>query len=724
MERATLRPASGQVQDGYYDGDEASYRDLAVPAAERIWQIVNNNKLLIVGIVMAILIIGVVATLLMTPKYEAGARIEISRIETNVTAVEGVETQDQTLDAQYYETQYELLRARSLAEQVLREGDLATDDRFLETFGFDVAEQPTETQVVATLLENISISPVGSSNLVDVRFKSPDPAISARIANLWAQEYIASSLARRFGATNEARSFLEGRLGQLRERLEDAERELITYAAKRNLFTIDVPESGSSGDTASQTLVASDLQALNAALATATADRIAAQSAVSASRTAPSAEDALVTQPLRQRRAELAAERANLRTTAGEEYPTVQALTQQISQLDQEIARAETRSGASVTARFEQAAQTEARLRDRVNELRTEFVGQRQDSVQYNILQREVDTNRALYNSILQRYREIGVAGVGENNITIVDAAEVPSVPVEPSLPRNILLSLLIGGAAAGGIILLREKLDQSLRDPAEVSEILGIPLLGSIPKVLPAEISDAIQSKHSEMYEAYFNLFTNLGFLSKDGVPRTIMMGSTRPAEGKSLSSVTLANILAERGKRVLLLDADMRHSGLSKYLEVSGGKGLSNVLRGEEGWSNMIQVASPYSFDVLPSGRQPPNAAELLAGDQFASFIEQLQESYDHVLVDGPPVLGLADAPLIASAVDGVVVIIEANSGKLRMISQALDRLERGGGKVFGAVVTKLDQRNQTYGYGYGYGYGYSYGDKEAHSEDTKVS
>lgn len=719
MER---KPSNRMVRpdyDEYYEDEPNSLRDMGVPAAERVWQTVKNNKLLIAALVTISLVVGVVATLLMTPKYQASARIEISRVQGNVTAVEGVETQDQVLDAQYYETQYELLRSRTLAEQVVREAGLASDENFLEAFEIEELDASPERQLASVLLDNVSIGPVGTSNLVDISFKSPDPAVSARIANVWAQEYIATNLARRFGATTEARQFLEGRLEQLRERLETAERELITYAAERNLFTVDAPEDGSSDDTAAQTLVASDLQALNAALAQATTERIAAQSALSASTTALSSEDAMVVQPLRQRRAELAAERASLRATAGEDYPTVRALTDQVNQLDQEIARAEARSGSSVRARYQQAAETEARLRERVNELREEFVGQRRDSVQYNILQREVDTNRALYNSILQRYREIGVAGVGENNIAIVDAAEVPLFPVEPNLLRNLLLSLLIGGALAGGIILLREKLDQSLRDPAEVPEILGVPLLGSIPRVPLDEVVTSIESKHSELYEAYFNLFTNLGFLSEQGVPKLLMMGSTRPAEGKSLTSVALANILAERGKRVLLLDADMRHSGLSKYLEVSGGKGLSNYLRGEEEWREMVQTGAPFGFDVLPAGRQPPNAAELLAGDRFAQFLQTLGQSYDHVLVDGPPVLGLADAPLIASAVDGVVMVIEANSGKLRMIAQSLDRLERGGGKVFGAVVTKLDERNQSYGYGYGYGYGYSYGDNKPQAE-----
>jgi len=705
-----------------FDDHQPAIRNLSVPPLEQIWQTIKNNKLLIGSLLIASLLIGLIITLLMTPMYKATTRIEISRAKENVTSVEGVDTSDKVLDLQYYQTQYELLSSRSLAEQVIRKSNLTSNKRFLKAYDIEVLPDDPEKFIASILLANVSIKPIETSNLVDIEYTSADPVVSSGIANAWAREYIASNLNRRFGATSEGRKFLEGRLAQLRERLENAERDLINYAARRNLFTIDIPKEGNSDTTASQTLVASDLQALNDALTNATTARLAAQSALRAAGNPTNPADAAAIQPLRQKRAELAAERARLRATAGDEYPSVIALTDQVTQLDREISSAESRLGSDVKARYLQAAELENRLRLRVDELRKEFVQQRRDSVQYNILQREVDTNRALYNAILQRYREIGVAGVGENNISVVDSAEVPDSPSSPNLPLNLLLSLLIGAASAGGIILLRERLDQSVREPAEVPELLGVPLLGSIPFVGGRGIDRALSKKDSELYEAYVNLCTNLGFLSDQGVPKLIMVGSSRPAEGKSLSSVALANVLTERGKRVLLLDADMRNSGVFKYLEIQNNrKGLSNLLSGEKLSPDMIGKGTPFSFDILSAGRRPPNAAELLTGERFATLLQTLATSYDHVVIDGPPVLGLADAPLIAAAVDGVVMVIEANHGKIRLIAQALNRLEHGGGKIFGAIVTKLDQRNTTYGYGSDYGYGYSYGDKEQPDEET---
>ena len=723
MQRYIRGRQSAELVDDSY-AQSASVRGGAIPAVERLWQLVKNYKFLILGLIVSSLLIGLLATFLATPKYASTARVEISRVDGNVTSVEGVATEDAVRDAQYYQTQYELLRARSLAERVVREKNLAQDERFLAAFEIDKLPRNPEAALASLLLANIGVEPVGSSNLVDISFTSPNPEVSAQLANAWAEAFIAANMDRRFGATIEARNFLEQRLAELRTRLENAERELITYAVDQDLFTIQTPTTGENGTVAAQTLVASDLLALNTALASATTARIAAESALQAGGVAGALDDATL-QPLRQQRAVLSAQRAQLRSTAGERYPAVEALTAQIAQLDDEIAREGRRAGTAVRAalgaRQREASDQEQRLRQTVNDLRTQLVDQRRDGVQQAILQREVDTNSSLYNALLQRYREIGVAGVGENNIAVVDMARPKGVPTEPSLPRNLVLSLLIGLAAGAAFIFLRGQFDQSIRDPAELSDALGLALLGSIPRVKEDTIGDALLNTHSQIYESYFSLFTNLNFLTQRGLPKNLMISSSRPGEGKSMSSVALAQIVASRGNRVLLVDADMRNSGMGKYIELRKGKGLSDYLSGNDNWSEMIQTVTPFAFDVLGSGHRPPSAAELLAGGRFAELLSVLEGRYDYVIVDGPPVLGLADAPLIASAVEGVVLVVEANSGKVRMIAQSIERLEQGGAVLFGGLVTKLDQRNSSYGYGNGYGYGYGYGTDENKAEGS---
>lgn len=712
-----LNPYAARPLD---QGAEAGFRlrDRAVPVVEYYWQVAKNNRVLIGAILVLALALGVLATMLATPQYHATTRVEISRADENITNVEAVEADETTSDEQFFETQYALLQARSLAERVVRAARLPQDAAFIRAHDVEVARGETpESALSKVLLDNIEIDPVANSSLVDISYRSPDPNVAARIANTWADAFIDATLDRRFGATIEARQFLEQRLADLKTRLEESERALIAYAAEEDLFPIERTVStneGGSEETVSQTLVAADLQALNTALAQATADRISAQAAL---RTSGSAADELVRAelaPVRQKRAELVAQRAQLLTQFGEQYPSVLALTGQIQGLDAEIARGERRGGRGLTAQLQEAQERESRLRAQVDQLRGQFVGQRQASVQYNILQREVDTNRELYNALLQRYREIGVAGVGENNISVVDVARTPVDPSSPSLVRNLLLALLLGAGAAAGIVFIREQIDQSIRDPDIVPRRLGVPLVGVVPRVKEEDIVAAIEERSSELFEAYFSFYTNLTFLSERGVPRTLLLTSSRPAEGKSISAVALAKILGMQGKQVVLLDADMRHSGLSKYIGKRSRLGLSNFLAGDNEWRPMIGRFGTWGFDILGSGKRPPNAAQLLATGRYGELIRQLGEAYDHVVIDGPPVLGLADAPLIASAADAVVMVMEANAGRLRAIAGAVERLENAGAKVAGALVTKLDDRNASYGYGYGYGYGLGYGER----------
>jgi len=697
-------------------------RDRAIPVVEYYWQAAKNNRLLIALIVSAALVVGVLITFLATPEFRATNRIEISRADENITNVEGLEA-DLIRDQQYFETQYALLKARSLAERVVRAARLTQDKAFIEAH--DVVAPPGKTvdaTIAEILLDNIQIAPVQNSNLVDITFVSPNPAVAARIANAWTEGYVDANLDRRFGATIEARQFLEQRLAELKQRLEESERSLISYAAEQDLFPIErTVGEGSSQQTVSQTLVASDLEALNTELGKATADRIAAQAAL---RTAGSSADIQASNelaPLRQKRAELVAQRAQMLTQFGEKYPAVAALSGQIQGLEAEIARGERRGGSGLQAAYQEAVEREARLRDQVNALRGQFVGQRQASVQYNILQREVDTNRELYNALLQRYREIGVAGVGENNISIVDAARAPSAPFRPSLVRNLLLALIAGAALAAGVVFVREQIDESIRDPDIVPRRLGTPLLGTVPRVNDDNILAALRERSSELFEAYFSFYTSLTFLGDRGVPKCLFLTSSRPEEGKSISSLAIASILGLQRKKVLLLDADMRHSGLSKYLETRKRPGLSNYLSGDDDWRAMVAHLDDWNVDHLGSGKIPPNAGQLLASNRYASLMQHLGQAYDHVVIDGPPVLGLADAPLIASSADAVVMVMEANSGSLRMIGGALERLEKGGAPIAGALVTKLDDRNASYGYGREYGYGYGYGKRGDEAQDV---
>lgn len=697
---------------------------LNVDLIERYWQELRRRRWLVAAIMLCCVAAGLAATLLMTPVYTATTRIEIARSQENVTNVEALQAEDSGQGLEFYQTQYSLLATRSLALRVARELNLADDPAFAASYnlnqtGAQTSQQQRMERAADILLNGIDIAPIRGSALVDIHFTSPDPALSAKIADEWAQQYIATSIDRRFASTAGARKYLEQQLASLREKLEKSESELVNYASDKRIIALSTSEGADGVTRTERTLVASDLEGLSAQLTAATAARIAAESAMRAGSGATA--DMLgnsAINGLRQERALIAAQYAKMLEQFEPGYPAAQALKSQLDALDSAIRQEESRAGSSLQRNYREAAAREGQLRAKVEGLKGQMISQRRDSIQYAIYQREVDTNRELYDSLLQRYKEIGVAGVGSTNIAVVDRAEIPAGPSSPSLVLNVLLGLGAGLAISALTLFVSEMFDQTVRDPGDVSGIFGLPLLGAIPRVREAAFQDLVRDHRSDVVEAYLSTKTSLSFLTSHGVPRTFLVTSTGPNEGKSVSAAALAEILARAGKNVVLVDGDMRNPSVGGLFGLEQEVGLSNYLAGQGNIEEIITATSTANLDVICAGPMPPNAAELLGGPRIHYLLQMLSQHYDHVLVDSPPVMGLADAPLLSTAVDGVVFTIEANRFKMRVIKTAVERLHSASAHMLGTIVTKIDRHSAAYGYGYNYGYGYGR-DADAHPE-----
>jgi polysaccharide biosynthesis transport protein len=703
----------------YPEGEYAS----GLPVLEQALAALFNHRYWVMGIVAGAVLLGLIATFLATPQYTSTARIEVLPDSPVATSVEGERERGLINELAFYNTQYSLLESRTLAERVVRAGNLLSDKDFVSAFKLDSAEndmtrserQDLANRAARALLDRLTVAPVRTSSLVDISFSTPSPQLSAKLADLWVTQFIQSNTDRRFAATSDARKYLETRLGALRKNLEASESALINYATTKGIVTISA-QTDAAGKTQSETLVASDIAEVSKSLARAREIRIAAESELSNTLTGSGQVNAPTISGLRQRRAEVEAELARLRTSFEEDYPSIVSLRAQLENLDRSIASETGRSTQGNRQAFNSAVERERDLQAELDRLTAQYGGQQRDSIQLAILQREVDSNRQLYDGLLQRYKEIGVAGVGTNSISLVDRAKAASSPSSPNLKMNLALALLAGLGIAAGVVFLLEKIDSSVRDPQDVATRFNLPLLGAIPELLDQEVADAVIDKKSSIYEAYFSVMTNLSFLTEHGAPRSIMLTSSRPKEGKSNSALSLATVLAATGKSVILVDADVRNPSLNRYLHLPNERGLSHYLAGDDDVDTMIGTLPKFGFSILTAGRTPPNAAELLGSDRFGALIELLLKRYDHVLVDSPPLLGLADAPLIARRVEGVVFTIEANSTKNRTIATSLNRLRMSGARLFGALVTKVGAKNQIYGYGYGYGYGYQYGSDKA--------
>ena len=696
------------------------------PLLLEYWQIALRWKWLIAAIISASVIAGLILSLLMTPQYSATARLEVSREQKNITNVQGLETAEAGRNQEFYNTQWALLEARSLAERVAREMRLADNEAFFAAHGEtpegrDGAESGSavrrerEKQAVDLLLRHVSISPVRGAALVDVGYTSASPDLSAQIANAWTQQFIVANMQRRFASTSDARNFLEQRLNDLRGKLEKSERDAVNFAARKGIVQVSRNPDSGAGKSGDLTLAGMDLSLLNVELAKATAQRIAAESRLNISSRGATAE-ALASQALaslRAKRAEYAADYAKMLVQFEPEYAPAIALKEQINVLDQTIAREEGRIGGARSGEYSEALKRERDLRDRVETLKGRLAEEDRDGIQYQIYMREADTNRQLYEALLQRYKEIGVAGVAANNIAIVDVAKPPTIPSSPNLLLNVALALIAGIGLAGLTTLALNQIDEGLRNPADVNRAIQLPLLGSVPETEDGSVIELLRDPKTALSEAYFSIQSNIAFSTDHGVPRSLMVTSTRPAEGKSTTSFALATILARSGRRVLLIDADMRSPSLASFVGLPNDRGLSNYLAGEDDWQNLLHPNVAGMPAYMLAGPSPPSAAELLSTDRLSRLIDLLDERFDHVVVDSPPILGLADAPLLSRAVEGVVFVVEADGVPVRGIRSALQRLHAAHGRIFGVVLTKLQQRHA--GYGYGYGYGYRYGQEE---------
>lgn len=702
----------------------------ALPLALEYLRIAKRWKFVIGGTIVGFVLAGLIITLLMTPKFTASTQVEIARESNKIVNLQGVEQEASDADQEFYQTQYGLLRSQSLAERVVTKLKLSDDPKFFEMFGIDPsargiktaedgrfvpADRTLRTRVAAEeLLKNVDVSPIRLSRLVNVSVTTPDADLSARIANAWAANFIQATLQRRYDASSYARTFLENRLGQLRQRLEDSERQLVAYATDQRI--INLPTTGGPSDSrAERSIVAENLASLNAELSKATAERIKAQARYDQLRGRAGASTEALENPaintMRSRRAELASEYQKLTSQFEADYPPVRAMRSQLAQLDRSIAREESRVSGSIGSEYQGALEREQELSSQVEELKAGLLNLRRRSIQYNIYQREVDTNRALYDGLLQRYKEIGITGgVGVNNIAIVDAASKPDRRSSPKLLLNMLLSVVLGTIAGAGLALLLEHVDESIMDPDEVRQRLGISLLGTIPRTEDGEPTRALDDRKSPLFDAYLAVQANLRFVTEHGVPSTLSVTSTRPAEGKSVTALSLATMLARSGRRVVLVDGDMRSPSVHHLLSVGHDRGLSNYLAGDDTIDNLLIPSERYGFTAMTAGPLPPNAAELLTSDRLTTLLARLLERFDHVVIDSPPVMGLADAPLIGNRVEAVIYVIESHGIRSRQVRTALARLGDSGARVIGAVLTKFEARRANLGYEYGYDYGRS--------------
>lgn len=697
----------------------------------RLLYSVRRNLWWIGAIMVAALACGIIATLLMTPRYIATSRVLIEQqadqIIENKDAPPAAAYQDAD---RFLQTQLDVIRSRALAAKVVDEGRFAQDPAFFEAVD---APMPDETDLdhqykgaeglkrlrrdtaIEALQRNLSVSLPADSRLVTIGFSGSNAAYAAKVANLVAESYISSNLARKFDSSSYARDYLAQQLEQARIRLEQSERDLNQYSRAAGL--VRVQGQGQNADKEATLSVTNDtLVQINSAASQATAERIAAEDRwnsvkSSAVMTIPQVLQNPAVQALIRQRSEVEMQLAQEASRHLGGHPTVTALQAQVTRLNKQIEAVGQSIKSSLRLEYAAARDKEASLQRQVVDLRSAALSEQDRGVQYNILKRVAETNRSLYDTLLARHNELNAtAGATSNNVSLVDRAEVPRLPASPKLVLNLALALFIGGLCSVIFVFVREHFDDAIRAPEDVERKLAVPLLGLVPQITQGDVKEELEDPKSSVSEAYNSLIANLRYAGANGFPKVLTITSSRPGEGKSTTSIAIAERLAVLGRRVLLIDSDLRRPKIHTLLNLPKKPGLTAVLTGEEAIEDALIATAIPNLHAVTALPVPVNPSVLLGNGRIEEVLEFCRSRFDQVIIDSPPMLGLSDAAALSVAADATLLIVDATQSQRGAIKSTLRRLNLVHASVVGALLTKFDPKAAGNASGY---YGYEYYD-----------
>ncbi|QYJ06692.1 GumC family protein [Qipengyuania flava] len=695
---------------------------------------VRRHLWMALAIVGACVALALVSTLLDTPRYTAQTSVQINDQSDEVLGSDFEQSNasapsDWDID-RFLNTQLGILTSRGLAERVVDRLELGSSERFFSAMEVTASALETEgdgrTLAVNLVRSNLGVDLPRATRIASITFTSTDPGLSSQIANAFAEEFIQANLQRRFDSSAYARDFVAEQLEEARISLEESERELNDYAKAVGLIRTRDALAPNPRDVAAGSITGATLAQLNEAAVDARANRIAAQSRWDAIRdTAPLASQPVLANPtvqaLMTRQADLEAQLQVARERYLPNHPAISRLESDIAAVASQLNTTAAQVRQSIFAEYRAAQSAEQQLDGQVRRARGETLAEQDQSVRYNVLARQADTARSIYDGLLQRYRELNAsAGISSSNISIVDRAEVPEVPSSPNVPRNVALGLLVGLFLAGFAVFLRDQLDDVIHTPEDVEDKLDLPLLGVVPRVEEERPIEALGNPKSSIAEAYNSMRGALLYSTPQGLPGIIVVTSAQAAEGKSTTSFAMAQGFSKIGLRPLLVDADLRRPALDKLMGMRSERGLTDLLVSQDDPASAILSIEEHGIDLLPAGPLPPSPSELLASPRMAQLLEMLGEAYDVVILDSPPVLGLADGPMLAALADGTVFVVEAERGRSGSLKAALRRLRSMQPVLLGAVLAKFDptKSGNRYSAYYGYDY-YRYATGDARTE-----
>ena len=705
------------------------------------WHVLLAKRWTLLAVFATVVTITAIATFKQTPIYLSSATIQIDRENSNVLSFKDVYQIESATD-DTLQTQYQVLGSRSLARRVIEELHLDREKEFSPTEGDSLISyltpiiewfsQPDTSSkesdsirpVVDRYLERLTVAPVRQARLVVISFESEDPQLASRIINAHTRHYIDQNFQFKLDATRDAERFLQAEVSKLKATVENSEDRLQSYSREKQIL---ITEQG-------QNTATDQLQRLQEEYNKTQAELVQKKSYYDLIEEGQAdVLPQLLTNPLI---AELSAkladqekEEARLRVTYGSEWPARKRILNEIETIQKTIRGEKDRIINTATAEYT-AAEKRERIYDAALEAQRRLVETlNQDFIQYNILKREADSNKLIYDSLLQRQKEAAVsASLRASNIRIVDPAEVPNRPVRPRKALNLALGSLMGLVLGVGLAFFQEYLDNSLKSPEDVSRYLNLATLGMIPnyrgldsehsygygymsklKKTREKLATAVPEKHhlelishatpsSLMAEAYRSVRTSLMLSSPDHAPRVVLVTSAVSSEGKTVTAANMAISLTQTGHKVVLVDADMRKPRVHSIFALGNVPGLSSVLTGSAELKDIIHKSSIPNLFVLPCGITPPNPGELILSDRFKQLVQVLRQYFDYVVIDSPPLINVSDAQILVLISDAVLLVVKSSSTSRHLVKRAADLLMQSRIRNVGVILNELDVQNKS--------------------------
>jgi capsular exopolysaccharide synthesis family protein len=723
----SLGPGAGY---GYSPGYGNSVGNDSEFSIAHYLQVLYRRRYIATTVFLGIVLSVALATFTSPRIYESSVRILIERYDPKVVSFEQVLQQNNEYD-DYYETQYSILRSRGLARRVIESQDLWSHPHFNKPPSFslraflmspvykaadwfappappralDASETQIQTGVIDQFLGDMTVEPVRYSRLVDVQFQSEDPALTARVANAIADAYIKQTLELRSTTTKEASDFLSRQLAEQRKKLESSEQALQAYRERNDLVSLEER----------QNIVVQRLEDLNSAVTKSNANRIQKEAAYNQVKVAlenPAAIDSIPTilsnafvQQQKTELAQLQRQRAQLSEKLGPNHPDMVKIELAIQNAETRIQAEISQIVQAMRSEYEAALAEEKTLAAALNQQKQEAQNLNRTSIQYSVLQRDSTANRQMFEALLQRTQETGVAEeLPTGNIRVVDPAEVPGGPVSPDIYNDLLMGVLFGLTLAVGLAFVVEYADDRIKNPDELKRHLGLPFLGMVPALFDKSAASPLITDGSIsaiFAESFRSIRTNVLFSSTDEGGRIIVITSSVPGEGKTIVSSNIGVALAQAGHRVLLMDVDMRKPRVHEVFRRAIAPGLSNLLVGNASASETIYDSGVPGLWLMPAGTLPPNPAELIGSKRFRDFTAFLLQHFDWVIADTPPVMAVTDATIVGNLAHGVLFVVGAEMTSRRLAQRAVEQLELGQAKFLGTVLNRVDLEHNHYYY-----------------------